>query len=635
VTPLVQAPARWQALLFGTIVLIACVGAFVGLSTSSLWIDELFTIHLIHHDGGLSEVFRRALTDDQPPLYYFFLYGWSRIAGLSEWALRVPSAVFAVFAIGIFAAGTRRVLSPPAIAFACAVAVVSNFWFNQAQYARSYTLCMALAAALLSAAVSLRRRSHEQGRFPLASWIWLSLLGLVASLTHAYLLLALGMIFFFLLLTVASWRTRIALVFAGVFVVACNVAYYRVMMHATQLDVHNLWFGNTFGFFSQQTRLAILALIAPLLMVVVAALLVLALRRVYTGQPFFVRDEADTRWSTALAGFVLMGVLACGIAVSLLVAPSLSDRNLLTCAPFAWLLFGRLYDAVGPRGYTRRSAAMAVLVALVVGSYLLLLRGRELPRNEVWRQSSHYVQQLPGCANQPLPVILPYRFGHDTTYFRNLAAQDLFGYYLTDPTQVQAYLPSEFGGRHPAPALSPLLASRADNATGGGCTLLAWGDHDMDEASAIKVALDLARQHAVMPRRVLVQEFKIYRAHRLGWEETPSGYVFLAIPPASPSLPVQAPPLPDVHVDKNDASAFGNRVVVEYLDTRPEPYLVDVYSVQRWNAHGVHEDFIAAHRLTCDPPLTAATADVWPDPSSPGCTERPLPMSKGKLGGGL
>ena len=69
--------------------MIACAGAFTGLSASSLWIDELFTVYLIHHHGGLGEVFRRALTDTHPPLYYFLLYAWTQLAGLSETALRL------------------------------------------------------------------------------------------------------------------------------------------------------------------------------------------------------------------------------------------------------------------------------------------------------------------------------------------------------------------------------------------------------------------------------------------------------------------------------------------------------------------------------------------------------------------
>src|ERR1700722_15292597 len=142
------APARWQAVVFGLIALIACVATFIGLSKSGFWIDELFTIYLIKHDGGIAEVIRRQLTDTHPPLYPIFLHCWAQLAGFSESALRLPSAVFAVLSFVIFAVGTRRVLSTTAIAFACAVATMSDFWFYQSQNARSYELCMVFAASM-------------------------------------------------------------------------------------------------------------------------------------------------------------------------------------------------------------------------------------------------------------------------------------------------------------------------------------------------------------------------------------------------------------------------------------------------------------------------------------------------------
>jgi hypothetical protein len=635
-----RAPARWQCFVYGLIAFIACCGAFVGLSSSGLWIDELFTVHLINHNGGLGEVFRRALTDTHPPFYYFILYAWTRLVGLSEWALRLPSAVFAVLAILFFAAGTRRVLSPTAIAFACAIAGLSDFWIHQSQNTRSYALSMLFASCLLWAALALRRKMRAQPGFPFAHWLVLSLVGLAASLTHAYLLLALGMVLLFLLLSVTSWRLRAALIATGLVVLAFNAAYYKMMMHSSEQDLQNLWFTNSLGFFKMQTRQAFYSLVPGRIAMVIGLMLLFGIQRRYVGNPFFVFDELDTRWSTALVSFVLLGVILCGIGVSLAIAPSYSDRNLLTCAPFAWLLLGRLYDAIGPRGDTRGSKFLAVLLMILVGAHLALLRGRELPRTESWRPTAHFVAQLPGCADQPLPVILPYRFGHANAYFRSLAEHDFFGYYLPSGMQVQAYMPAELAARHPVDGLPQLLASRAANAAAGsGCTLLAWGVHDLQESSALKVALDLARQPGVAPRRVLMQEFMTYVPRGLKWEQTPEAYVFLAIPQASDSR-VEPPPAPVVHLQGNETAALGDKVVVDYLTSYTgsdgPAYTIDVYSIQRWTAHEPpREDFLAVHRLTCDPPTSKDNWDVWPNPELPGCTERPLPTHAGEINGQL
>ncbi|GLQ98900.1 glycosyltransferase family 39 protein [Dyella mobilis] len=636
-----RAPARWQAWVFGLIALITCGAAFVGLSANGLWIDELFTVYVIHHNGGLAEVFRRALTDTHPPLYYFFLYGWTRLTGLSDFALHLPSAVFAVLAVVVFATGTRRVLSPTAIAFACATGALSTFWFNQSQNARSYSLCMLLAAGMLSLAIALRRRLRTQADFPTGHWLALSVVGLIASLTHAYLLLGLGMVLLFLLLGAPSWRMRIALIATGLVVLAFNVAYYKMMLHSSQQDLQNLWFTNSVHFFRLETSHAIGDLIHGRIQTVLSLILLFGIQRRLAGERFFVFDENDTRWTTQLAAFVLAGVILCGIGVSIVVAPSFSDRNLLTCAPFAWFLMGRLYDAAGPRGDTRISVVLALAVMLVVGSYLRLLPGRHLQHLETWRPSAHYVERLPGCGNVELPVVLPYRFGHADNHFRTLAERDFFGYYLPADAQTKAYLPAELAGRKPVDGLPQLLAARAEHAeTGSGCTLLTWGVHDLDESAALKIALDLARQPGVAPRRVLMQEFNADHPYHAKWDPGADGYVYLAIPRASGTSQVEPPPSPAVQLPQEDAATVGDRVVVDYLSsytgTSGPPYQVDLYSIQRWSpGKPPREDFLAVHRLTCNPPTSKTNWGVWPNPASPGCTERPLPTSAGDIDGQL
>jgi hypothetical protein len=638
-----QAPARWQAIVFGLIALTACLATFVGLSNSGLWIDELFSVYLINHHGGLGEVFRRQLTDTHPPVYSFILYGWVNLVGLSEAALRLPSAVFAVLAVVIFAAGTRRVLSTTAIAFACAVGTMSDFWFFQSQNARSYTLSMALAAGMLTIALAFRRRVRSQPNFPTALWIGLTLLALVASFTHAYLLLAQGMVLLVLILTTPSWRVRAALVVTGLVVLASNVVYYKMLIHSSEQDLQNMWFSNNAGFFYQQTHQALTFLIAGQVAIVVSLLLLFACRRLIVGEPLFAFDNQDTRWTTVVAGTAIVGIIVCGIGVSLAVAPSYSDRNLLTCSPFAWFLIGRLYDAAGPRGDTRKSSMVAVFAMLMVGSYLLLLPGRELSRNESWRATSHYVQQLPGCAGQTLPTMLPYRFGHESEYFRTLAQRNFFDYYMPKGTNTVAYMPGELAARHPVPGLPELLASRAANADIGGCPLLAWAVHDLDEGRALKIALDLARQPGVAPRRVLMQEFNTYVRQRLKWklkwQATPEGYVYLAIPKSPADSPVKPPAVPHVQLTSQDAKVLGDQVIVDYLTSYTgnagTPYTVDVYSIERWDGKTVNVDFLAVQRITCDQPTSKTNWDVWPSPTYPGCSPLPAPTSADQINGRL
>jgi hypothetical protein len=151
--------------------------------------------------------------------------------------------------------------------------------------------------------------------------------------------------------------------------------------------------------------------------------------------------------------------------------------------------------------------------------------------------------------------------------------------------------------------------------------------------------LDLARQPGIAPRRVLMQEFMTNVPHGLKWEQAPEAYVFVAVPKASSSR-VEPPPVPVVHLQGSDAVTVGDRVVVDYLTsyagTRGPAYLLDVYSIQRWTAHEPpREDFLAVHRLTCDPPPSKDNWDVWPNPELPGCSDRPPPTHAGKIDGQL
>jgi hypothetical protein len=274
---------------------------------------------------------------------------------------------------------------------------------------------------------------------------------------------------------------------------------------------------------------------------------------------------------------------------------------------------------------------------------LLLLNGRELSRNESWRATSHYVQQLPGCAGQPLPVMLPYRFGHESAYFRTLAEQNFFSYYMPAGSRPEAYMPGELAARHPMPGLPELLASRAANADVGGCPLLAWAVHDLDEGRALKIALDLARQPGIAPRRVLMQEFDSNVRQRLKWklkwQTTPEGYVYIAIPKEASGVPVKPPVVPNVQLNRQDTKVLSDKIVVEYLSSYQGnagvPYTVDVYSIQRWSEKSVHQDFLAVQRLTCDQPTTKTNWDTWPDPKLPGCSPLPTPTSAGQINGRL
>lgn len=552
--PSAAARLDWPGALYALVALLGCVFAFVGLSSSSLWADELFTMQVTGHHHGLSEVFRRVLADVHPPLYDFMLYLWIEWLGSSEWIVRLPSAILSVLSIVVFAVGTRRRLSFTAIAFACAVATTSMFWYEQAENARNYGLAIAISSALLMAAMAYRQRVGASEGFPVGPWLWLTVLGIAGSQVHPYMLLTVGVLLLVLLLTSRTWAQRIGMVLSGLVVLGLYVGLLWLMTHTAAHDYHDTWYRNSAKFFGSHLRRAAFHFMnRQALLIVLIMLLALWLRRTpvnHTG------DEALrlTRWTTGLCGAVVVGVILSGIAVSVLIAPSFSYRNVLVCAPFGWFLVARLYDVAGPRRHTRAGTiAAAIIVWLLAMQSIVLMRGRLLPANEPWRASAAYVQGLSGCANATLPVItFPGTYGVGmTSAVHAMMERNYYGYYLPSAYHPYAYLADDW---------APHAAALAQ--TDSPCPVLGWGLHDLsDEARALELAKQLASQPAMPGHRVVVQEFLSYDLNWLAWKPQASAFVFLRATPEVMDEPTTLPA--GTAVDRK--ASVGDRLVVTYV----------------------------------------------------------------------
>lgn len=516
--------SRWPQASFTLIALASCLLAFVGLSVSSYWTDELFSLWVIGRSGGVDEVWQRALTDVHPPFYYVFLHAWAQFAGYSEFALRLPSALFSVAAVGVFALAARRIASTGAVAFACAAATLAPFWFFQSQNARSYGLCLLLASALLSATLTLHARLRERPNdIPWPSLAAIAALGLIGSFTHAYLLLLLGSLLLYVLCTEKSLKLRVCVIAIGLFVLALNIAYYRALTQDTHLDLGRLWFRNDGQFYGEQLVRALKNI--STIQLTLAALALAIVRALRRRAPATTNSNApDAPWATRLCIFVPFGVAVCGIAVSALVAPSFSDRNLLTTAPFLWLLFARGFDAAALT-FSARGVAWGALALLASG--LGLLHGRWLPRNEDWRASAEFIRATPGCTDQALPIVFMHRFGPPTPAMYALVEGHFFRHYASPQMRLHAYLPTEFADADRESPLQASLDERMRSAAAGGCPVLAWGVHDVGEEGAIRLAADLARRAGAAQESIVIREFDHYDWHRNRWRPEPGGYVFL------------------------------------------------------------------------------------------------------------
>lgn len=508
----------------------SCLGAFVGLSASGWWTDELFTLFLIDHHGGPAQVLGRALTDTQPPAYYLLLYGWSRLFGLGEAALRSLSAILAVASVAVFWWTTRRLFTPSARTWAAAVAATSPLWFVQSQNIRNYSLCLLLAATMLGLALRLRRRVREGCARPWASWAALTAAGALDAGTHFYGLLGFGALTAALIVSLPSWRLRAALAASGLVVALGEVAYVHFLLGHTHENLQHLWFRK-----DPATLLAVLYDIWRLGIGGAARLAVAGLfvgwailatrRRGERRSDLASTSDADRSWLVGVCAFVLAALYLGGVAVSLLFAPSLSDRNVLTAAPALWVLLAALYQAVlGRLGPRAAAAAGLACAALLVFHAVVIDRGRAMSRNEPWRESARYVAALPACRTAILDVVQPDKFGPDTPFYRLIAQRYLFGRYLgVRWPSIRPHLLSAFADAGRDPQLARRLAVRSHDPAS--CPVLVWAVHDVDTDQAVALRRTVAGLPGVAAPNVRLREF--FQEHLKGdvWRPQPAGYV--------------------------------------------------------------------------------------------------------------
>ena len=135
-----MAKRNYLALL--AILLLAFAWRVFRLDSQSLWYDEAVTAQVASQ--GIGELTRWTADDIQPPLYYYSVAGWTRLAGQGEWALRFPSGIFGTLTVPLMWAVALRLFgrgrSGRVAALAAALlTALSPLYVYYAQEARMYT----------------------------------------------------------------------------------------------------------------------------------------------------------------------------------------------------------------------------------------------------------------------------------------------------------------------------------------------------------------------------------------------------------------------------------------------------------------------------------------------------------------
>lgn len=113
----------------------------------SLWLDEATSANVAVM--SLPAFFNKFIPADfHPPLYYLFLMGWSRVFGISEISLRIPSVIFGVATVYFVYLIAKKLFDIKTAFIAGVLSATSGLLIYYSQEARMYSLTALLVSML-------------------------------------------------------------------------------------------------------------------------------------------------------------------------------------------------------------------------------------------------------------------------------------------------------------------------------------------------------------------------------------------------------------------------------------------------------------------------------------------------------
>jgi len=198
-------PARTFYFLSAGLVGLALAVRLYQIGGQELWLDEAFSCYVV----TLPNWFKTILVDNNPPLYYLVLRAWTWIAGTSEAALRLPTALAGTLLVGLIIWAAREIFNREVALWAGIVAALAPVQIYYSQQARVYPI---LDSLLILTWILVWRA------FATNSWRWWALASaaaVTALYSHYLAILALAPTVVLLFFKQEPGRRRGYAVFAG------------------------------------------------------------------------------------------------------------------------------------------------------------------------------------------------------------------------------------------------------------------------------------------------------------------------------------------------------------------------------------------------------------------------------------
>jgi mannosyltransferase len=387
--------------IVGLLFLVAAVIRFATIRSQSYWADESLTVY----EAGLpfgAMINTVVHLETTPPLYFLLIWGWAKVFGTSEIALRSVSALAGLALVLIAYLCGRELISRWAGVIAAAFVTVNPFLIWYSQEARAYMLLAALCGASLLWFIRARQDPSRR------NLTWWAVFSSLALMTHFFAGFVIAPEVLWLL-----WihRTRAVLIASAVIAaaqaamlpfafidsthgvqwIALTQKYYRVGQVPLEFGLNTLYrqYSPTQGLIGGGLVLAI-------------AVLLLAFG-----------GDRRTRHGAAVAGTIAAVGVLLPLALTFVGQDYFLARNVIA----AWLPLALVIAAACALPSTRPiGAGLAVgLIAIFVASDIQIQNNQYLQRPD-WRRLAHTIGAAPvtrgilisgGTSADPLRIYLP------------------------------------------------------------------------------------------------------------------------------------------------------------------------------------------------------------------------------------
>lgn len=359
------------------------------LDWQSLWVDEVHTIGPALTATSLADAYWNYINlAPTPPFYYLFIMEWTRWFGFSEYALRLPSALFGIATVAVLWFGMRRSHSREATAIATILMALSWPAIYYSQEVRAYS---AVLFFMTWAAVAWMALVKDIGASRGSDWAHLTVAGLLATATHPFGFILVAFLYLYLFfLAVAARRYVVRTVLLGALPVLAYAAWLAGNLLGIQWALGGaMWerpdlrfFVDIGAFLFHHPVPALLTAIVPLGLGAAA----------YFG---VLRRAVVARALDQPAVYLpfMLGVPFAFIFAVAQVQPFLYTRYLIVFLPFIYAFFAVVVTA---RRWRVPATPVLLVAALATSSLYWIVRDYYVVDKEQAREVSQFVRSIAG-----------------------------------------------------------------------------------------------------------------------------------------------------------------------------------------------------------------------------------------------